>query len=591
VESDEGFTVTLSNPSAGLVLGASTASGTILNDDAAGSIATTSASRAEGQAGGISYTFTATRTGDTSVAHTAAWALTGSGPNPASAADFVGGVLPSGTVSFAVGETSKSITVNVAGDSAVESDEGFTVTLSNPSAGLELGTSTASGTILNDDAAVSIATTSANRAEGQTGGTTYTFTATRTGDTSVAHTAAWSVSGSGNNAATAGDFVGGVLPGGTVAFAAGETSKTITVEVAGDTSVEVDEGFAVTISDPSAGLVLDNSTAAGTIINDDSPLSISSAAASKAEGNVGSTPFTFTVTRTGDTSTAHTAAWSVSGSGTNAATATDFVGGVMPSGTVSFAAGEASTTITVNVAGDTTVEFDEYFSIGLSDPSNGLPFVVSSAAGRIANEDTIFMSAERQSGNIVGSNGNQFIFGSSTIDSVIFMSTIDNYVIDLGPNVITITSRSTFEGTDTLVDIERLIFSDGILAFDISGNAGQAYRLYQAAFARTPDTAGLKYQTNALDTALNLWQVAGNFIASPEFQGKYGSPSTVTDAQFVTLLYNNVLGRDPDQEGYDYHTTNLAAGVTRAQLLVQFSESPENQTNVLPVICEGIWLG
>jgi Ca2+-binding RTX toxin-like protein len=77
--------------------------------------------------------------------------VTGSGANPAAAADFAGGVLPTGTVSFAAGETSKTITVNVAGDSTVESAETFTVALSNPSAGTTLGTVTATATILNDD--------------------------------------------------------------------------------------------------------------------------------------------------------------------------------------------------------------------------------------------------------------------------------------------------------------------------------------------------------------------------------------------------------------------------------------------------------
>ena len=59
--------------------------------------------------------------------------------------------LPSGTVSFAAGETSKTITVNVAGDTIVEPDEGFTVTLSNPATGTTIGTATASGTIRPDD--------------------------------------------------------------------------------------------------------------------------------------------------------------------------------------------------------------------------------------------------------------------------------------------------------------------------------------------------------------------------------------------------------------------------------------------------------
>ena len=80
------------------------------------------------------------------------WSLAGSGANPASASDFVGGALPSGTVSFAAGETSKTIAVNVSGDTVVESDEGFTVTLSNPSTEATLGTASAIGMIRNDDA-------------------------------------------------------------------------------------------------------------------------------------------------------------------------------------------------------------------------------------------------------------------------------------------------------------------------------------------------------------------------------------------------------------------------------------------------------
>jgi hypothetical protein len=63
----------------------------------------------------------------------------------------VGGALPSGTVSFAAGETSKTITLNVSGDTVVESDEGFTVTLSGPTSGSVIGTASADGLIQNDD--------------------------------------------------------------------------------------------------------------------------------------------------------------------------------------------------------------------------------------------------------------------------------------------------------------------------------------------------------------------------------------------------------------------------------------------------------
>ena len=114
-------------------------------------IAAANASQNEGNSGSTAFTFTVTRTGSTTGASTVSYAVTGSGANPATAGDFTGGVFPTGTVSFAAGETGKTITVNVAGDSTVEPGENFAVTLSNPSAGTTIGTATATGTILNDD--------------------------------------------------------------------------------------------------------------------------------------------------------------------------------------------------------------------------------------------------------------------------------------------------------------------------------------------------------------------------------------------------------------------------------------------------------
>ncbi|MBW4692175.1 MAG: right-handed parallel beta-helix repeat-containing protein [Lyngbya sp. HA4199-MV5] len=96
-------------------------------------LAPTNAVKGEGNAGTTPFTFTVTRIGNTSGTTTVDYAVTGSSARAANAADF-GGVLPSGTITFAANETSKVITVNVSGDAAAEPDEGFTVTLSNPSA-------------------------------------------------------------------------------------------------------------------------------------------------------------------------------------------------------------------------------------------------------------------------------------------------------------------------------------------------------------------------------------------------------------------------------------------------------------------------
>jgi Ca2+-binding RTX toxin-like protein len=115
---------------------------------------------------------------------------------------------------------------------------------------------------------VSIGPASVSHAEGASGATAYSFTLTRTGSTTSAGSVSWSVSGAGGNAATAADFVGGALPQGSTSFAAGETSKTITVNVAGDSAVEPDETFAVTLSNP-VGLTVQTATATGVIVNDD----------------------------------------------------------------------------------------------------------------------------------------------------------------------------------------------------------------------------------------------------------------------------------------------------------------------------------
>lgn len=385
LETDEGFLVTLSNPSSGSVLGTAMATGTIVNDDASLSIAAVnSSSLAEGHSGNTGFTFAVSRAGNLSGSATVEFAVSGSGANPANAADF-GGTFPAGQVSFAANETTKLISLNVSGDTSVENHEGFTVILSNPQGSVVLNTATATGTILNDDSSLSIAATNASRAEGATGNTPFTFTVTRTGDVSGSASANFVVTGSGGSPADAADFSGS-LPSGTVNFAASETSAIITINVSGDTQFEADEGFSVTLSNPSSGSILGTTAANGTILNDEAALAISVLNASRAEGQSGNTAFTFTVARSGNTSGATAVNFAVTGSGTNAANAADF-GGTLPSGLLSFAANEPSKTITVNVRGDTAVEEDETFSVTLSNPTNGVTLSAAEATGTILNDD------------------------------------------------------------------------------------------------------------------------------------------------------------------------------------------------------------
>ena len=117
-------------------------------------------------------------------------------------------------------------------------------------------------------------------------------------------------------------------------------------------------------------------------------ISTSATNATKSEGNSGSTPFTFTVSRSNGTgsSTVHYAVSGATDSTHGAASANDFTGGTLPSGTLTFAAGDTSKTLTVNVAGDTVIENDERFNVTLSSPTNAT-LGTTSAYGYINNDD------------------------------------------------------------------------------------------------------------------------------------------------------------------------------------------------------------
>lgn len=239
-----------------------------------------------------------------------------------------------------------------------------------------------------------IAATSADKAEGTVPGSTpFTFTVTRSGELTAASSVSWAVTGSGANPANAADFTNGLLPSGTISFAAGEATKTITVNVAADAAVEPDESFTVTLSSPSGAVLGSPALATGTIRNDDdyrSRISIAAADAVKAEGDIGRTPFTFTLTRTGNLGGDVSVPWSIAGSGTYKADRFDFIGGVLPSGVIRFAAGRQTATLTVNVPCDRIPEFDEQFTITLGNPLGGLDVLgggASFATGTILNDD------------------------------------------------------------------------------------------------------------------------------------------------------------------------------------------------------------
>lgn len=185
---------------------------------------------------------------------------------------------------------------------------------------------------------------------------------------------------------------------------------------------------------------------------------------------------------------------------------------------------------------------------------------------------------------LYGNGGQNYINGGDGIDVAMYAAPRSAFTITGGGGNFSVVAKN---GTsqDTLVSIERLAFSDGTLAFDEM--SAQAYRIYQAAFARKPDKDGLSHWVESMDDGNTLLNVASSFIASAEFQSKYGSPDS---SGFVSLLYQNVLGRGADEGGYSYWLGRFDAGLSREAALAEFSESPENKANVAADISGGIWL-
>jgi hypothetical protein len=138
-----------------------------------------------------------------------------------------------------------------------------------------------------------------------------------------------------------------------------------------------------------------------------------------------------------------------------------------------------------------------------------------------------------------------------------------------------------------LVNVERVVMGTSGTAFDTDGAAGQAYRLYQAAFDRTPDDFGIGFWISRLDQGVSLTDVANAFVASDEFLAKYGSLSS--NAGLVHEFYLNILHREPDATGQAFWRDVLDRQVaTVADVLVKLSESPENVAALVGTMENGI---
>ncbi|WP_048441982.1 Calx-beta domain-containing protein, partial [Caenimonas sp. SL110] len=354
-ESDESYT---------LSVGGIDATGTITDDDTAEiSINDVTVGEADGFA-----TFTVSLSTPSAVPVTVVYG-TGDG-TAVSGSDFT---TAGGTVTFAVGETAQSIVVPITSDLVDESDETFSVSLSG-AVGAGIADGVGIGTITDDDSAtVSINDVTVGEADGFA-----TFTVTLSTPSSSEVTVAY---GSADGTALDGFDYSAV--GGTLTFAAGVTTQTIVVPVAGDVIVEQGETFTIGLSG-AVGATIADGVGIGTITDDDSAtVSINDVTVGEADGFA-----TFTVTLSTPSSDPVTVAYG-SADGT-AIDGADYTG---VSGTVTFAAGQTTQTIVVAITSDVTDENSETFSVSLSG-AVGAGIGDGVGIATITDDDTAVLSVD-----------------------------------------------------------------------------------------------------------------------------------------------------------------------------------------------------
>jgi Calx-beta domain/FG-GAP-like repeat len=276
----------------------------------------------------------------------------------------------SGDVTFAAGQTAQTITVGVLGDRLPEATEAFVVNLTTSDA--FIGDSQGVVTILDDEPRISINDVTVT--EGNTGSASATFILTLSAAYDTPVTLHYETA---NGSAAAGsDYT---AASGNVTVTAGQTTQTITVAVLGDRLPEPTEDFVVNLTTTDA--FLGDGQGVGAILDNEPRISINNV--SKKEGNgKGTTLFVFTVSLSVAYDQPVTVGYATANG--NAVAGSDYVA---QSGTLTFAPGETTKTITIAVYRDRNKEANETFYLDLFGNSSNSLFTKSRGIGTILNDD------------------------------------------------------------------------------------------------------------------------------------------------------------------------------------------------------------
>lgn len=290
----------------------------------------------------------------------------------------------------------------------------------------------------------------------------------------------------------------------------------------------------------------------------------------------------------------------------------DFAGTVAPNGTVRVAILDADGIVASHHAWD-VLDADGFWrsvpgatgpelALGAGAPSAVRVYVDYADAGGAVTQRTMVLGTEAADDirateglgeAIFAAGGNDIIRNASRVDGG---AGLDTYLPGWAVRVVyQVADRpgewraeSTLaENTSLLSNVERVQWATGAVALDIDGKAGQAFRLYEAAFDRGADLVGLGFWMSRLDQGTSLETIADAFVASPEFKPLYGA--NPSNAEIVARFYANILDRAPDPSGVAFWNQVLDTGAASvAEVLIEFSESHENIAALVGMVENGI---
>ncbi len=425
------------------------------------------------------YTFT--RTGVTTNALTVNYNVSGTANfnNDYTQIGAASSKATKGTITFAAGATTAILTIDPTADTTVESDETVALKLATGT-GYTIGTTTAvTGTITNDDTRVTLGVSPRSVTEDGTTNLVYTFT--RKGVTTNALTVNYNVSGT---ATFNDDYIqigaaSYTATTGTINFAAGATTATLTIDPTADTTIESNETVALILATGTGYTVGTSTAVTGTITNDDFPSINLSPNQTVVEGNTSPQSVTYTVTLSNPSTQIITVKYATANG-----TAISGLDYTSKSGTLTFAPGVTNQSFKIPILNNHLNEADETFILQLTAPTNAVLSANSTVSTTITDSLTASVTTNLPNNveNLTligtgaidgtGNAGNNVITGNSANNTLAGLNGNDTLVGLNGNDTYSFVAKTAL-GTDTIIEttkggIDTLNFTGTTTAINVN---------------------------------------------------------------------------------------------------------------------------